>query len=225
MPVLALCLAGWAQSADIPLGDLVKQPKPARKAARVITNDDLPQHPPEPRPLATPANSRATPTGEPEKRTPTSKARPEAKEAMAESGSLDGDPAENNPAAGTKNEPPTGTTANAGITKRIANLAEEEAVEQKIRERLSLALQQSGMSDEQRQTMVEALGQSEAALASFRQQRDTLKELLPARPTEEEDKASASERDSAEKPPQRADRTTEPKTEPSDPAPDAEKAE
>ena len=41
-------VAAWSQSSTMPLGDLVKQSKPTRKAARVVTNDDLPAHPPEP---------------------------------------------------------------------------------------------------------------------------------------------------------------------------------
>ncbi len=39
--------SAWAQAPDTPLGDVVKMQKPAHKAARLITNEDLPKAPPE----------------------------------------------------------------------------------------------------------------------------------------------------------------------------------
>ncbi len=45
--LLALAGSAWAQAPDTPLGDVVKMQKPARKAARLITNENLPKAPPE----------------------------------------------------------------------------------------------------------------------------------------------------------------------------------
>jgi len=55
--LVALVGALWAQESDMPLGDVVKLPRPARRAARVITDDDMPQHPP----VAAPAASTTGP--------------------------------------------------------------------------------------------------------------------------------------------------------------------
>jgi len=52
--VLLVALTGalWAQESTMPLGDLVKLPKPARQATRVITDDDMPQRSPAAAPAA-----------------------------------------------------------------------------------------------------------------------------------------------------------------------------
>ncbi len=62
--VMAVCGSGvlWAQ-AQMPLGDVVKQ-KAAKKAVRVITDDDMPQHPARPAaPVPTGSADAAAKTG------------------------------------------------------------------------------------------------------------------------------------------------------------------
>lgn len=208
-PVLALCLTGWAQSADVPLGDLVKQPKPVKRAARVITNDDLPQRPPEPSPASSPAGSTSTANNGPAQGAPTSKTQPEAKEAKSEPGATQSDTsAENNPPAESKSGQAAAKSENARINKRISDLDEQEAAEQKIHDRLSDALQHSGMSDAQHQALVDALGQSEAELAGIHQQRDILKEFQATPPNKAEGDASKPDDDSPAKTEQPTERPT-----------------
>lgn len=196
-PVLVLGLAAWAQTADMPLGDLVKQPKPEKRAARIITNDDLPQHPPEPGPT-----NESSPTVKAEPGTKQvdakSKTAPESSAAAEDKE----DKAKDKPSVASGSAP--ATTANAELAKRISALTEQEAVEQKIHDRLSDALQHpGGMSDAQRQTMAEALGQSEDALAVLREQRAILQGMQSALPGNQEDKASPTGGAPSEKTPEK----------------------
>lgn len=57
--LMSVTACAAAQQQQTPLGDVVKQNKPARKAARVITDEDMPSHP-QP---AEPAPSAAADTG------------------------------------------------------------------------------------------------------------------------------------------------------------------
>jgi hypothetical protein len=53
--LLGCSALAWPQSDSIPLGDVARQ-KPARKARRVITDDDLPRHPSPPPDAAAPTS-------------------------------------------------------------------------------------------------------------------------------------------------------------------------
>ena len=142
--LLALAPALVAQSAPMPLGDLVKLPRPARKAARIITNDDIPERPPEAKPPAP---------------------QPPASDAGS-------------PAAEAKPSP--APAANSPLAAQLTDLTKAAASEQQILERLQQALARSGMNEAQRQTIVDALAQSQDALKDNAAQRHTLESLLAA---------------------------------------------
>lgn len=154
--LLALALAipvsvSAAQSGPLSLGEVVKQPKPAKRATRVITNDDFPERPPEPKPLAA-----------------------EAAEDKASA------PGAKTTAAATPGEHAADADAKARLAKRLAELGKAEESEQSLLERLQQALLHEGMSESQRNVLAEALGQSHHSLADYRDQKQTLENLLSA---------------------------------------------
>jgi hypothetical protein len=61
LAVLVMCAISFAvaQNNQMPLGDVVKQPKPAKKASRVITNEEIPSRPEEPSQPAASGSSNA----------------------------------------------------------------------------------------------------------------------------------------------------------------------
>jgi len=147
------------QSGPLPLGDVVKRPKPAKRAARVIANEDFPERSPEPAPAAAaPADDKAS--------------APAAKSAAATTPVTPAKP----------NEQGADSDASALLAKRLAEVGQAEESEQKLLERLKQALVREGMSENQRKMLAEALGQSERSLADYRDQKQTLEGQLSARP-------------------------------------------
>ncbi len=147
----------WTQEASqqIPLGDLVKQ-KPAKKAKRVVTNEDIPARPPE----AASASSAQAPTAAGEGATPSQPAKADAEK-----------PQSNQPDAGKGSD--TQSPDQKPKTK-IEQLKEQEEIERRNIRKVEDLLADPSLSENRRTLYEEVVRLSREQLARCAAEREQL---------------------------------------------------
>ncbi len=138
---------------EVPLGDVVKQQKAAKKAKRVITDDDMPARPPEPAPATAASGSGAA----------SSETKSEA-EPKGESG---GKAADAKPAAAKSPEA-------QAHEKRIADLKYAEEAEKKTIQKMEDALAGPEVTDNRRRMYEDTLSHARELLGQFQKEREEL---------------------------------------------------
>jgi hypothetical protein len=161
MAVLAAGMA-FAQAESIPLGDVVKQPKPAKKAARVITDDNFVRAAQVEPAAATSEKSNSPVNGE-------SEAELEGKNAAAEA-------------------PKNKLLAQRISDLRDAEALEEQVIK-KLEGKLGDETEP--LNAHERQTYSNALKQSQATLESYRKQRKLLEDIQLKADNEQGEQAEA----------------------------------
>ncbi len=148
---VSVAAVAWSQSASPSLGDVAKQ-KSERRAQRVVTDDDMPQRTPPPA-----AENAASGT-----------------EAKAE-----GQPGEDNEKTAAAAQPGAANTRpNQYLSRRVADLRDSEAAEERIIKKLEEALKAEDLTDIRRKIYIDSLEQAHATLDSFRTQRQALEEVM-----------------------------------------------